>query len=74
MQITAAVLEEYHRPLVVAELEIDEPRAGEVLVSVVASGVCHTDAIARDQSTCPSRSRAYSATRAPAWCGPSARA
>jgi aryl-alcohol dehydrogenase len=49
VEVTAAVLEEYHRPLVVQELEIDEPRAGEVLISMVASGVCHTDAIARDR-------------------------
>lgn len=49
MEITAAVLEGYHRPLRVESLEIDEPRAGEVLVRTVATGVCHTDAIARDQ-------------------------
>ena len=49
MEITAAVLEAHHQPLVVQSLEIDEPRAGEVLVRTVASGVCHTDAIARDQ-------------------------
>jgi aryl-alcohol dehydrogenase len=49
MEITAAVLEEYHQPLVVQGLEIDEPRAGEVLVRTVATGVCHTDAITRDR-------------------------
>ena len=49
MEITAAVLEEYHQPLRVQSLEIGEPRAGEVLVRTVATGVCHTDAIARDQ-------------------------
>ncbi|MFL5864743.1 MAG: NAD(P)-dependent alcohol dehydrogenase [Solirubrobacteraceae bacterium] len=49
MEITAAVLEEYHQPLRVQTLRIDEPRAGEVLVATVATGVCHTDAIARDQ-------------------------
>ncbi len=49
MEITAAVLEEYHRPLRVQSLQIDEPRRGEVLVRTVATGVCHTDAIARDQ-------------------------
>ena len=55
MEITAAVLEEYHQPLRVQSLEIDEPRAGEVLVRIVATGVCHTDAIARIRT---SRSRA----------------
>ena len=39
----AAVLEEFGQPLVVQELELAEPRAGEVLVRLVACGVCHTD-------------------------------
>ncbi|MCW2952401.1 MAG: S-(Hydroxymethyl)glutathione dehydrogenase [Conexibacter sp.] len=39
----AAVLEEFGAPLVVQEVELAEPRAGEVLVRVVACGVCHTD-------------------------------
>ncbi|MEA2157064.1 MAG: S-(hydroxymethyl)glutathione dehydrogenase / alcohol dehydrogenase [Solirubrobacteraceae bacterium] len=43
MQIRAAVLEEFGRPLVVQELELAEPRAGEVLVRLEACGVCHTD-------------------------------
>ena len=32
MDVVAAVLEQYHRPLQIEELTIDEPRAGEVLV------------------------------------------
>ncbi len=43
MKIRAAVLEEFGRPLVVREVELAEPRAGEVLVRLVACGVCHTD-------------------------------
>src|SRR6184192_389544 len=43
MKIRAAVLEEFGRPLVVQELDLAEPRAGEVLVRLVACGVCHTD-------------------------------
>jgi S-(hydroxymethyl)glutathione dehydrogenase/alcohol dehydrogenase len=39
----AAVLREVGRPLVVEELELLPPRAGEVLVRFVASGVCHSD-------------------------------
>jgi aryl-alcohol dehydrogenase len=50
MQVTAAVLEEHHKPLNVQELEIDEPLAGEVLVKIVASGVCHTDAVAQEDA------------------------
>jgi S-(hydroxymethyl)glutathione dehydrogenase/alcohol dehydrogenase len=39
----AAVLEEFGEPLAVRELELEEPRAGEVLVRLEACGVCHTD-------------------------------
>lgn len=38
-----------HQPLERRELTIDAPRADEVRVRMVASGVCHTDAIVRDQ-------------------------
>src|SRR3954447_25880948 len=43
MKIRAAVLEEFGKPLVVQELDLAEPRAGEVLVRLEACGVCHTD-------------------------------
>ena len=43
MKIRAAVLEEFGRPLSVQELELAEPKAGEVLVRLAACGVCHTD-------------------------------
>src|SRR5213594_3013076 len=43
MRIRAAVLEEFGAPLAVQELELTEPRSGEVLVRLVACGVCHTD-------------------------------
>jgi S-(hydroxymethyl)glutathione dehydrogenase / alcohol dehydrogenase len=43
MKIRAAVLEEFGQPLVVQELDLAEPREGEVLVRLVACGVCHTD-------------------------------
>jgi S-(hydroxymethyl)glutathione dehydrogenase/alcohol dehydrogenase len=39
----AAVLEEFGAPLVVQELELADPGPGEVLVRLVACGVCHTD-------------------------------
>jgi S-(hydroxymethyl)glutathione dehydrogenase/alcohol dehydrogenase len=39
----AAVLESFGAPLEVQELELAEPRLGEVLVRLVACGVCHTD-------------------------------
>ena len=43
MKIRAAVLEEFGAPLQVQELDLAEPKAGEVLVRLVACGVCHTD-------------------------------
>src|SRR3954453_6949880 len=43
MKIRAAVLEEFAKPMVVQELDLAEPKAGEVLVRLVACGVCHTD-------------------------------
>jgi S-(hydroxymethyl)glutathione dehydrogenase/alcohol dehydrogenase len=43
MRIRAAVLEEFGQPLVVQEIELQEPGPGEVLVRLAACGVCHTD-------------------------------
>ncbi len=43
MRMRAAVLEQFGRPLVVQELDLEEPKTGEVLVRLMACGVCHTD-------------------------------
>jgi S-(hydroxymethyl)glutathione dehydrogenase/alcohol dehydrogenase len=43
MKMRAAVLEEFGAPLEVQEVELAEPRSGEVLVRLEACGVCHTD-------------------------------
>ena len=43
MKIRAAVLEEFAHPLEVQQVDLAEPRTGEVLVRLVACGVCHTD-------------------------------
>jgi S-(hydroxymethyl)glutathione dehydrogenase / alcohol dehydrogenase len=43
MRIRAAVLEEFGRPPVVRDVELAEPGPAEVLVRLVACGVCHTD-------------------------------
>ncbi len=43
MKTRAAVLEEFGQPLEVQELDLAEPKDGEVLVRLVACGVCHTD-------------------------------
>ncbi|HEV7162764.1 MAG TPA: zinc-binding dehydrogenase [Solirubrobacteraceae bacterium] len=43
MQMRAAVLEEFGKPLAVQEVTLADPGPGEVLVRLVACGVCHTD-------------------------------
>lgn len=43
MKMRAAVLEEFGQPLVVQEVDLAEPKSGEVLVRLEACGVCHTD-------------------------------
>jgi NDMA-dependent alcohol dehydrogenase len=43
MRMKAAVLYDVRKPLVVEEVELDPPKAGEVLVKMVATGVCHSD-------------------------------
>ena len=44
MKARAAVAWEPARPLSIEEIDVEGPKAGEVLLKVVASGVCHTDA------------------------------
>ncbi len=44
MKVRAAVAREAGKPLVIEEIDLEGPKAGEVLIEVKASGVCHTDA------------------------------
>ncbi len=46
--VRAAVLQKPGQPVVIEELRLDEPRAGEVRVRIRASGVCHSDLHLRD--------------------------
>src|SRR3954471_20428720 len=43
MRITAALLTAPKTPFIIDELELDPPRAGEVLVKIAAVGICHSD-------------------------------
>ncbi|MFM8826855.1 MAG: alcohol dehydrogenase catalytic domain-containing protein, partial [Actinomycetota bacterium] len=43
MKTKAAVLWEVNAPWSIEEIELDPPKAGEVLVKMVASGMCHSD-------------------------------
>ena len=47
MKTRAAVAYEAGKPLVIEEVELDGPRAGEVLVEIKATGICHTDEFTR---------------------------
>jgi len=49
MKIRAAVVHGKGQPFQIEELDLDPPRAGELLVKIVASGVCHTDEVAQLQ-------------------------
>lgn len=49
MKVTAALATAPKAPFEIVELSLDEPRPDEVRVKLVATGVCHTDAIVRDQ-------------------------
>jgi len=44
MKTRAAIAWEAGQPLSVEEIDLDGPKAGEVLMRIVATGVCHTDA------------------------------
>jgi len=49
MKIKAAVVREKSGPFRIEELDLDQPRDKEVLIRIVAVGLCHTDLVARDQ-------------------------
>jgi len=49
MDIQAAVVRDKGGPFLIEKIQLDAPLAGEVLVKVVACGICHTDLIIRDQ-------------------------
>jgi aryl-alcohol dehydrogenase len=48
-QIKAAVVREKGGPFNIETLTLEPPRRDEVLVRVVATGLCHTDMVARDK-------------------------
>ena len=44
MKTKAALAFESAKPLEIAEVDLDGPKSGEVLIEIKATGVCHTDA------------------------------
>lgn len=49
MKIRAAVTYEKNAPFVIEEVDLAEPKSGEILVKITASGICHTDEVAQTQ-------------------------
>jgi len=49
MNIRAAVTRAKHAPMILEAVDLEAPRPKEVLVRVVATGICHTDIAMRDQ-------------------------
>lgn len=48
MEITAAIVKSQGSEFELEKVTLDEPGAEEVLVKIVATGICHTDMVARD--------------------------
>ena len=48
MKTRAAVAFQAKKPLEIIELDLEGPKAGEVLVEIKATGICHTDAYTLD--------------------------
>ena len=48
MKTRAAVAFEAKHPLEIVELDLEGPKTGEVLVEIMATGICHTDAYTLD--------------------------
>ena len=74
MDVRAAVALAAGKPLTIETVTLDGPRAGEVLVEIKATGICHTDAFTLSATIPRGCSRRSSATRAPASSSRSGRA
>ncbi len=48
MKSRAAVAFEAKKPLEIVEVDLEGPKAGEALVEIKATGICHTDAYTLD--------------------------
>ena len=66
MKTRAAVAFQAKKLLEIVELDLEGPRAGEVLVEIKATGICHTDAYTLTAWTARGFSPRSSATKAPA--------
>ena len=51
MRTRAAVAVQAGKPLEIMEVNLEDPKAGEVLVEIMATGLCHTDAYTLEVSS-----------------------
>jgi S-(hydroxymethyl)glutathione dehydrogenase / alcohol dehydrogenase len=64
MKTRAAVALEKGKPLTVTDVELDGPKASEVLVEIKATGICHTDEFTLSGADPEGCSHRFWATRA----------
>jgi S-(hydroxymethyl)glutathione dehydrogenase/alcohol dehydrogenase len=72
MKTRAAVAFEAKKPLEIVELDLEGPKEGEVLVEIMATGICHTDAYTLEGFDSEGFSPACWAMKAQASCARSA--
>src|SRR5580693_7404706 len=66
MKTKAAIAVAARKPLEITTVDLEGPKAGEVLVEIKASGVCHTDEFTRSGADPEGLFPAILGTRAPA--------
>ena len=74
MKTKAAILREIGKDWEIIELDLDPPKAGEVLVRYAASGLCHSDDHVAKGDGKMGASPTAAGTKGPAWSRRSARA
>ena len=67
MKSRAAVAWKAGEPLSIETIDLEGPKAGEVLVEMMATGICHTDAYTLSGDDPEGISRPSSVMKAPAW-------
>jgi Zn-dependent alcohol dehydrogenases, class III len=67
MKTRAAIAWKAGQPLTIEEVDLEGPKAGEVLVEIKATGICHTDYYTLSGPIQRAFSRPSSATRARVW-------
>lgn len=67
MKTKAAIAWKAGAPLTVEDVDLEGPKAGEVLVEIKATGICHTDYYTLSGADPEEFSRRSWATRARAW-------